>query len=211
MWFWSIVILLVIILGVWWAITRQAGFTKTPTHSSHDAPDHSHDPHHDEHSSPQENHHEVHTETAVVAAEAPARPPMPAEQAVQAVPEPAPVPEPISAPVQVSAPEPVPAPESSPEPAASKAAVVTGDDLVIIEGIGPKISSVLKDAGVKSFNQLASLNPEQIKEILGKSNPNLLRLADPASWPDQAKLAASGDMEALKKMQDELKGGRAKS
>jgi hypothetical protein len=31
---------------------------------------------------------------------------------------------------------------------------------------------------------------------------------DPATWPEQAKLAAEGNWEELKKRQDELKGGR---
>lgn len=33
-------------------------------------------------------------------------------------------------------------------------------------------------------------------------------MMDPAGWIEQAKLAAKGDMKGLKKLQDELKGGR---
>jgi predicted flap endonuclease-1-like 5' DNA nuclease len=79
------------------------------------------------------------------------------------------------------------------------------DDLEIIEGIGPKIASVLKQAGVTSFAQLAAMNPDKINEILRAAN---LRLADPTSWPEQARLAANGDMTALQSLQDRLKGGR---
>lgn len=79
------------------------------------------------------------------------------------------------------------------------------DDLEIIEGIGPKIASVLKAAGVTSFAQLADMAPDSIREILLAAN---LRLADPGSWPEQARLAASGDMTALQALQDRLKGGR---
>lgn len=80
------------------------------------------------------------------------------------------------------------------------------DDLEIIEGIGPKIASVLKAAGVTSFAQLAAMQPAQIEAIL-REVPTL-RLADPTSWPEQARLAANGDMTALQALQDRLKGGR---
>ncbi len=80
------------------------------------------------------------------------------------------------------------------------------DDLEIIEGIGPKIASVLKAAGVTSFAQLAAMQPAQIEVIL-REVPTL-RLADPTSWPEQARLAANGDMTALQALQDRLKGGR---
>jgi hypothetical protein len=33
---------------------------------------------------------------------------------------------------------------------------------------------------------------------------------DPESWPEQAALAAKGDWDALKKLQDELDGGKYK-
>jgi predicted flap endonuclease-1-like 5' DNA nuclease len=82
------------------------------------------------------------------------------------------------------------------------------DDLKRIEGIGPKISSVLQAAGIATFAQLAEAGVEQLEKILEAADPNLLRLADPTSWPEQAKLAADGEWEVLEKLQDELKGGR---
>lgn len=88
-------------------------------------------------------------------------------------------------------------------PATAAAPVM--DDLKIIEGIGPKIASVLNQAGVTSFAQLAAMEPDSILAILKAAK---LRLADPHSWPKQAGLAAAGDMTALKELQDHLKGGR---
>ena len=82
------------------------------------------------------------------------------------------------------------------------------DDLKRIEGIGPKISSVLQAAGIATFAQLAGTDVDRLGQILAESDPNLLRLADPATWPEQAKLAAEGQWEALEKLQGELKGGR---
>jgi NADH-quinone oxidoreductase subunit I len=82
------------------------------------------------------------------------------------------------------------------------------DDLKRIEGIGPKIASVLQAAGIKTFAQLADTEADRIKQILEKSDPNLLNLADPTSWPKQARLAAAGKWDALERLQDRLKGGR---
>lgn len=82
------------------------------------------------------------------------------------------------------------------------------DDLKRIEGIGPKISSVLQAAGIATFAQLADTDVDRLGQILAESDPNLLRLANPATWPEQAKLAAEGQWEALGKLQNELKGGR---
>jgi predicted flap endonuclease-1-like 5' DNA nuclease len=82
------------------------------------------------------------------------------------------------------------------------------DDLKRIEGIGPKIAGVLQKAGVLTFAQLAETEVDGIKRILEESDPRLLRVARPATWPEQAKLAAAGDWEALATLQSELKGGR---
>ena len=90
-------------------------------------------------------------------------------------------------------------------PAVEPLAAPVVDDLEIIEGIGPKIASILKGAGVTSFAQLSVMEPAKITAILQGAN---LRLADPGSWPEQARLAAAGDMVGLKALQDQLKGGR---
>jgi len=82
---------------------------------------------------------------------------------------------------------------------------VMQDDFTHISGIGPKVSSVLRLAGIKTFTQLANTNVEKIREILKAENPNLLRLTNPSSWPEQAKMAAEGDWEALSALQGSLK------
>jgi predicted flap endonuclease-1-like 5' DNA nuclease len=79
------------------------------------------------------------------------------------------------------------------------------DDLAIIEGIGPKISSVLQANGIATFAQLASTQTSELQQILLKEG---LRLADPATWPEQARLAAAGDWDGLNALQAQLKGGR---
>lgn len=84
-------------------------------------------------------------------------------------------------------------------------APVKPDDFTIIEGIGPKINAILQAAGVNTFSQLAALQPQRITEILTAGG---IRLADPATWPEQARLAARGEMDKLRAYQDTLKGGR---
>ncbi len=84
--------------------------------------------------------------------------------------------------------------------AASKA-----DDLTLIEGIGPKVTQVLNDAGISTFAALAEADAAHIQEILNSAG---LTMMDATSWPAQAKLAAEGDMDGLKEMQAGLSGGR---
>ena len=106
-----------------------------------------------------------------------------------------------SAEVEATEPEPDAELEAAAEP-------VQPDDLKRIEGIGPKISGVLQAAGIATFSQLAAADVEQLKQILVDADPNLLRLADPTSWPEQASHAADGDWEGLEALQDALHGGR---
>jgi len=80
------------------------------------------------------------------------------------------------------------------------------DDLKRIEGIGPKIAEVLRQAGITTFAQLAETEVDRLTQIVQAAG---LRLADPHTWPEQARLAAAGDWAALDVLQDELEGGRA--
>jgi predicted flap endonuclease-1-like 5' DNA nuclease len=82
------------------------------------------------------------------------------------------------------------------------------DDLKRIEGIGPKISGVLQEAGIMTYIQLADAGVSRLEEILEEADPRLRRLANPATWPEQAALAAAGEWDALQALQNELKGGR---
>ncbi len=79
------------------------------------------------------------------------------------------------------------------------------DDLTKIEGIGPKIAEIFGSAGIKTFAQLAETAVEKLREILKE---NKLASHDPATWPEQAKLAEAGKWEELEALQEELKGGK---
>lgn len=80
------------------------------------------------------------------------------------------------------------------------------DDLIIIEGIGPKIAQVLVTNGITTFAQLAKTEPAAIQDMLKKASGRF-GLAKPETWAQQAELAAAGNWDALKKLQDELHGG----
>jgi large subunit ribosomal protein L27 len=81
------------------------------------------------------------------------------------------------------------------------------DDLKVIEGIGPKIETLLKEGGINTWAELAEAPVERLKEILGAAGPRY-QIHDPSTWPAQAKMAAEGKWEELKAYQDELTGGR---
>jgi predicted flap endonuclease-1-like 5' DNA nuclease len=81
------------------------------------------------------------------------------------------------------------------------------DDLKKIEGIGPKIASILADNGIDTFKKLAKASTSKLEKILKSAGPRYA-MHKPGSWPKQAALAGNGKWEELKTLQDELKGGR---
>lgn len=97
----------------------------------------------------------------------------------------------------------------APAPAAAAPAESEGkaDDLRKIEGIGPKIASILAEAGIDTFAKLAATDPDKIREILAEAGSRY-KAHDPTTWPKQAALAAEGKWDELAALQDQLKGGR---
>ena len=81
------------------------------------------------------------------------------------------------------------------------------DDLTKVEGIGPKIKGLFNDAGIWSFAQLSKAPIERLQKVLDDAGPRY-RVHNPKTWAQQAKLAAEGKWDELKKWQGELKGGR---
>ena len=90
---------------------------------------------------------------------------------------------------------------------ASKASA-EGDDLKIIEGIGPKIAELLNADGIFTFKDLANAEVDRLKGILDAAGSRY-RMHDPTTWPQQSALAADGKMDELKELQANLKGGKA--
>ena len=89
----------------------------------------------------------------------------------------------------------------------AKAAPIKPDDLKIVEGIGPKIEKLLNEAGIHTWSALAESSVDKIKEVLLNAGERY-RIHDPRTWPDQARLAANGDLEKLKQYQDFLSAGK---
>ncbi|MFT4696216.1 MAG: large subunit ribosomal protein L17 [Urechidicola sp.] len=81
------------------------------------------------------------------------------------------------------------------------------DNLTKIEGVGPKAAEAITAGGLTTFSAVAASTPEAIKAILDAAEGRLGSL-DPTTWVDQAKLAAEGKWDELKKMQDEMDGGK---
>jgi predicted flap endonuclease-1-like 5' DNA nuclease len=111
--------------------------------------------------------------------------------------------------VPPAVPEPPPMPEAPPVPGPAVAAAVAPaagqDDLERIEGIGPRIASILRAEGITTFGQLAETEVIRLRDILVSAN---LRFTDPSTWPEQARLAAAGDWAAFEALTRELRGGR---
>lgn len=91
------------------------------------------------------------------------------------------------------------APKAKVKKQASKA-----DNLTKIEGIGPKIAETLAAAGIDTFAELAKTEAKKIAEIIADVRGNHV----PDTWPKQAEMAAEGKWDELKKLQDELDGGK---
>jgi large subunit ribosomal protein L30 len=101
-------------------------------------------------------------------------------------------------------------PASTPKPRATLAvsrpqAAAEDDDLERIEGIGPKIAGLLREAGITTFEQLAATEVARLEEILRGAK---LGLAAAETWPEQAALAAAGKWDEFTRLTDTLKGGR---
>ena len=89
----------------------------------------------------------------------------------------------------------------------AKKSAKSKDKLTLIEGIGPKIASILNNNGITTFADLADSKVAALTKILKDAGPRY-SMHKPGSWPKQAKLARDGKMVALKKLQDKLDGGK---
>ena len=93
--------------------------------------------------------------------------------------------------------------------AATPATPAEADDLTKIEGIGPKVKEMLVGKGIPTFAALSTTEAAKIKEYLTEAG-GVYQSMDPTTWPEQAKMAAEGKWDELKKWQDELDGGKVK-
>jgi nucleotidyltransferase/DNA polymerase involved in DNA repair len=85
------------------------------------------------------------------------------------------------------------------------------DDFSYLTGIGKKVSSILRLAGIETFSKLAATDVDRIREILEEVNPSLLNITDPTTWPEQARLAATGDWATLSALEESIKSSKRRS
>jgi predicted flap endonuclease-1-like 5' DNA nuclease len=83
------------------------------------------------------------------------------------------------------------------------AAADDGDDLTLINGIGPKIAAALRGMGITTFAQLGDANETTLREALEAVGAK--RLGDPAFWIAQAPYAARGDWDGMQRAIDDYK------
>ncbi len=81
------------------------------------------------------------------------------------------------------------------------------DDLTLIEGIGPRLQEILHSGNVRTYAQLAAMQPDEIGQIVKAAD--FKAPFDPGTWPQQAGLAAKGNWQALESLKGQLAGGRA--
>ena len=69
------------------------------------------------------------------------------------------------------------------------------DDLTQLNGIGPRISSILSDGGVTTYAELEHTDPSDLRKIIAQSGA--LPPSSLDTWPTQASYAARGDWQGL--------------
>jgi len=79
------------------------------------------------------------------------------------------------------------------------------DDLTVVEGIGPRIQSLLYHSGINTYSSLAKCDREMLSSLLEE---NGLQLSDSTTWPEQAHLAAINSWDELNAWQAKLINGR---
>ncbi|MGI9542309.1 MAG: hypothetical protein ACR2MX_03565 [Cyclobacteriaceae bacterium] len=83
------------------------------------------------------------------------------------------------------------------------------EDLKVVEGIGPKIESLLKAGGINNWSELANAEINRLKGILSDAGDRY-RIHDPSTWPKQANMADNNKWEELEAFQNSLTAGRTK-
>ncbi|NMC80777.1 MAG: hypothetical protein GYA59_15555 [Chloroflexi bacterium] len=80
----------------------------------------------------------------------------------------------------------------------------SGDDLTQLAGINAAIQQALQAAGITTFAHLAEADLAKLRQILQEAG---LPLGDLETWLEQARLAASGDWQALAEWKERYAAG----
>jgi predicted flap endonuclease-1-like 5' DNA nuclease len=82
-----------------------------------------------------------------------------------------------------------------------------GNDLKMIEGVGPKIEELLNKNDIHTFEDLRKTDRDTLKSYLDNAGSRF-KMHEPQSWPHQAGMAERGEWEELKIYQEFMDGGR---
>lgn len=85
--------------------------------------------------------------------------------------------------------------------------VLSKDDLQLIEWIGPSLEKVLHKYGVQSYKDIVDEDVVGLEEILTQAGARYT-MHNPATWPDQAKLAMQKKWTELEEYQEILNNGK---
>ena len=81
-----------------------------------------------------------------------------------------------------------------------------GDDLTKLSGIGFSMSAKLNELGISTFQKLSEMDDDILRDMLEASGARLNNNKEAMdTWNEQAALAAKGDFEGLKELQESLK------
>lgn len=81
------------------------------------------------------------------------------------------------------------------------------NDLKIVEGIGPKIESLLHNAEIHTWHDLSEASTEKLQDILDVAGENYA-IHNPSTWAKQALYAYEGKWQELNEWQENLRGGK---
>lgn len=81
-------------------------------------------------------------------------------------------------------------------------------NLQVIEGIGPKLETLLKENGIDNWEALSHKSQGELRAMLDKYGSRYT-IVDPSNWPKQALLAVRGKWEELIRFQSD-NGGQSK-
>jgi predicted flap endonuclease-1-like 5' DNA nuclease len=79
--------------------------------------------------------------------------------------------------------------------ATSSSAPAVADDLTQLSGIGPRMSSILAEGGVTSYDGLQHTSTDELRRIV--SAGGVLPPSSLETWPTQASYASKGDWRGL--------------
>ncbi|MEZ4670407.1 MAG: helix-hairpin-helix domain-containing protein [Anaerolineae bacterium] len=97
----------------------------------------------------------------------------------------------------------------APAPKAARAKKSSGgDDLTVIEGLGPKSAQALHAAGITTFAQIAAMSGDELQEIVKVQAKVRILDGQTKTWPKQAKYLVEGDEAGFKSYTEHLVGGR---